>query len=380
MLNRHRAFGKRQRFNVERLESRLCLDGHLGALANSLTLVADINTAPTEPTISAAAELGDDLYYILNDGNGDIELWRTDITGENNTRVIEIAANARRDTPRLDVVGDELFFSVQRVTSGSEDPDDYWYIGPAELWSSAGTAEGTRQLLTYGESHPMGSARAHVHDHDGQPFVLVDLSLHSGQFAAFLSPNESGELNRFGESFSINFQPAVEGLTQFRNDWFFVGGRVFPHSETIFSLWKTNPATGQMEMIRDFAGDEIGDNQPRNLVVVEDAIFFIADDGNSGVELWTSDGTTAGTQMVKDIFPGSEDSFPSAITPQPDGGFLFRATDETGERVWFSDGTSNGDRAAPTRRPTSAMAWCVRARDPSLRTRRSESEYRWTRS
>ena len=34
-------------------------------------------------------------------------------------------------------------------------------------------------------------------------------------------------------------------------------------------------------------------------------LFFIADDGADGMELWKSDGTAAGTVLVKDISPGS---------------------------------------------------------------------------
>jgi ELWxxDGT repeat protein len=35
-----------------------------------------------------------------------------------------------------------------------------------------------------------------------------------------------------------------------------------------------------------------------------DKIVFVADDGTNGQELWMSDGTTAGTTMIKDIHPG----------------------------------------------------------------------------
>ena len=39
--------------------------------------------------------------------------------------------------------------------------------------------------------------------------------------------------------------------------------------------------------------------------MVGDTLFFAANDGVHGTELWKSDGTEAGTVLVKDINPGS---------------------------------------------------------------------------
>lgn len=41
-------------------------------------------------------------------------------------------------------------------------------------------------------------------------------------------------------------------------------------------------------------------------------MFFSGDDGVHGHELWETDGTTGGTQMVKDIYPGIQPSFPNS--------------------------------------------------------------------
>ena len=39
------------------------------------------------------------------------------------------------------------------------------------------------------------------------------------------------------------------------------------------------------------------------------SVYFVADDGASGLELWTSDGTARGTVLVRDIHPGLADAF-----------------------------------------------------------------------
>jgi ELWxxDGT repeat protein len=70
--------------------------------------------------------------------------------------------------------------------------------------------------------------------------------------------------------------------------------------------------------------------------------YFAADDGVSGEELWKSDGTSAGTVLVKDIWGGSSSSSPAELTVVG-GTIFFTAQDVTsGRELWKSDGTSAG--------------------------------------
>src|SRR5262245_36308209 len=79
--------------------------------------------------------------------------------------------------------------------------------------------------------------------------------------------------------------------------------------------------------------------EPKFVTVVNNILFFSADNGPNGRELWKSDGTDAGTVMVKDIRPGSGDSDPSALTAM-NGILYFGATTSTnGWELWRSDGT-----------------------------------------
>ena len=78
------------------------------------------------------------------------------------------------------------------------------------------------------------------------------------------------------------------------------------------------------------------------LTNVNGTLFFTADDGVNGCELWKSDGTAAGTVLVKDIRPGSCSSCPRNLTNV--NGTLFFAADDgsDGRELWKSDGTAAG--------------------------------------
>jgi ELWxxDGT repeat protein len=49
---------------------------------------------------------------------------------------------------------------------------------------------------------------------------------------------------------------------------------------------------------------------PTSLTPISRRLFFAASDAATGIELWTSDGTPAGTRLLKDINPGAASSSP----------------------------------------------------------------------
>src|SRR5262249_16937191 len=55
-------------------------------------------------------------------------------------------------------------------------------------------------------------------------------------------------------------------------------------------------------------------SSPDALTDLDGTLFFAADDGTSGAELWRSDGTAGGTLRVKDIRPGAAASAPESLT------------------------------------------------------------------
>ena len=78
------------------------------------------------------------------------------------------------------------------------------------------------------------------------------------------------------------------------------------------------------------------------LTDVGGTLFFTAEDGVHGEELWTSDGTEAGTVLVKDINPGSAGDSPYSLT-EVGGTLYFAANDDVhGHELWTTDGTEAG--------------------------------------
>ena len=70
-------------------------------------------------------------------------------------------------------------------------------------------------------------------------------------------------------------------------------------------------------------------------------LYFSANDGINGMELWKTDGTVSGTMMVKDLNPGATGSNPTGLTVF-NNVLYFAATDANGTELWKSDGTANG--------------------------------------
>ncbi|MCP6313195.1 hypothetical protein NL444_27375, partial [Klebsiella pneumoniae] len=52
---------------------------------------------------------------------------------------------------------------------------------------------------------------------------------------------------------------------------------------------------------------------PSGFTRLGDMLLFTANDGSSGLELWRTDGTEAGTRRVADLQAGGADSLPNAM-------------------------------------------------------------------
>lgn len=110
-------------------------------------------------------------------------------------------------------------------------------------------------------------------------------------------------------------------------------------------LWKTDGTEAGTSLVKEIRPGTTGassGSSPSRLTVVGSTLFFRANNGVNGQELWKSDGTEAGTVMVKDINPGSGNGAPEYFTTV--GNLLFfQANDGVhGNELWVSDGTEAG--------------------------------------
>ncbi|QGJ68787.1 Hypothetical protein PBC10988_4490 [Planctomycetales bacterium 10988] len=106
-------------------------------------------------------------------------------------------------------------------------------------------------------------------------------------------------------------------------------------------LWMSDGSSAGTQLIKNIRAFGVS-SSPKFLTNVADTLFFIANDGRNGEELWRSDGSSEGTQLVKDIRPGSRSSQLFELT-EVNGTLFFRANDgSNGIELWKSDGTSAG--------------------------------------
>ncbi|MBK6371565.1 MAG: hypothetical protein IPF64_17600 [Flavobacteriales bacterium] len=85
-----------------------------------------------------------------------------------------------------------------------------------------------------------------------------------------------------------------------------------------------------------------GGSSIRGITCVNGLVYFSADDGTHGAEPGVSDGTTAGTVLLKDINPGTGSSAPSGFVSWQ--GRVYFAADNgvDGQQLWSTDGTEAG--------------------------------------
>ena len=314
--------------------------------------VSDINPGEDDSGPSYLTAVGDTLFFTATDGSG-YELWKSDGTEAGTFRVSDI--NYGGSNPReLTVIDDILFFAARSSDSGQE------------LWKSDGTSEGTNLVSDinvsasyygawYSSSFPeslttVGSTLFFVADdgNSGKELWKSDGTSEGTVLVSDIDPGSTQEPAYYGYFY---YTPPGEEIPNASHPQYLtaVGNILFFTAETADSgreLWKsdgTEDGTVSTHIRPDFySGKYYNYPSSYSLAAAGDTLFFAADDGNSGKELWKSDGTQAGTIRVSDINPGEGDSYPSRFTAV--GDTLYFAADDgnSGEELWKSDGTQAG--------------------------------------
>lgn len=115
---------------------------------------------------------------------------------------------------------------------------------------------------------------------------------------------------------------------------------IFPARTSVqgIELWISDGSDAGTNLLKDI-NPGIGDSDPQSFFVAFGKVYFNAFTIDEGKELWVTDGTPEGTQLVMDIEPGAESSDP--IPGDIYQGYLyFAATSNADREVWRLDSLS----------------------------------------
>lgn len=111
-------------------------------------------------------------------------------------------------------------------------------------------------------------------------------------------------------------------------------------------LWKTDGTEAGTVLVKDIAA---GDGAPSGLIVHNGSLYFSAYHPNDNYTLYKSNGTTAGTNVVKAPASGGPTTNSDATFHIFKGKLFFEATSSDGfYRIWYSDGTAVGTMSLPS--------------------------------
>ncbi len=329
------------------------------------------------PPLWCATPAGRGLFFGAEDGTTGNEPWFTDATSGATEQVADLLAGRDWSYPRAcSPIGGRVVWTAgagesspwgQGPFASSGAPGDLISLGSNEgdsqsmprtyfgeelilagehLLATDGTLEGTRTLsanngwgyfeepLAFGGQLLM---RAWGGEGEGPQLITVDgitgtvVPIEPEQLEASLAPERLtavGDLVLF-----TSWQPA-QGSELWRTDG---------TPEGTFLVRDILPGPGSAIPEEPYF---IAEPPPVDrLVVLGDFAYFAADDGVRGAELWRSDGTFAGTQLVADLFPGPYPSLPRDLVRVGDVLFFTAESPQHGREIWRLDASGRSGPA-----------------------------------
>jgi ELWxxDGT repeat protein len=334
------------------------MDTNLG----QVVLVQDINpgasnsaypTAVAEDDSSSPSDLvefNDRLYFNANNGENGNELYVSDGTDKGTQLVTDLRPGANNygyaysSFPfRLVEFNDRLYFTANVAGNGNE------------LFVSDGTESGTQLLLdlypgedNYGVNSSYPSNLVELNDKlyfsaddgkNGRELYVSDGTAEGTQLLADINPEE----NKYG--LINNSDPS--GFVEFNDQLYFSAN----DGEHGYELFVSDGTAEGTKLVADIYqgtngfGFSYGSN-PSNLVEFNDQLYFSAEDGENGNELFVSDGTAEGTELLADINPGENTygSSPSDFVEFNDQLYFSADDGEHGDELFVTDGTAEGTK------------------------------------
>jgi ELWxxDGT repeat protein len=253
------------------------------------------------------------VYFRAGDHRGS-ELWRTDGTAEGTILVKDIAPDGHSLAAPLLAFGEKLLFTANDGSTGEE------------LWITDGTELGTIRLTDIIPTN-VGPANFRAVQFGNRVYFTA------AQTGATIFRTDGTVAGTSSVTFPASFNSVAA------NDQF-----LFLNTTSSGPLWLSDGTFAGSFQVQDALGvvpQVSGGLIGRVPTTSAGVAYFVASTPATGRELWKTDGTPAGTSLVKDILPGTGSGNISDLGIA--GGLLFfRANNGSGEQLWRSDGTEAG--------------------------------------
>ncbi|OKH52130.1 hypothetical protein NIES2101_15965 [Calothrix sp. HK-06] len=267
------------------------------------------------------------LYFTAIDGINGTELWRLR-PGEIRPSIVKnINSQGSSNPSNLINVNETLYFTADDGMSGTK----LWRI------DAEGMATLVRDINTLFKA---GSNPSNLTDVNGTLYFTANDGVSGNRLWQIDSSGKAIPILDINSNLSVGFNPS--NLTNINGTLYFTSDDGNMGRE----LWRID-STGRATLVRDINTLYKAGSNPSNLTNVNGILYFTANDGINGTELWRIDGT-GNAVLVRDInasynsstFTGNG-SNPSNLT-NVNGTLYFTADDgNIGRELWRIDGTGN---------------------------------------